>query len=200
MNRSKGEGMAKSGRRAWGILANLVFWPALFLFGALRPDYSQATKAISELGAIGAPNMLAWNLIGFILTGILLALAGGEIGRAAGRPIARVLLLLSGLAFAATAIPADMSDYGAPSTIAHLSASLASLGTWLAALMWLAVRGGNAWPAVRWLALIGFLVFAAAFTLHAAPSVSGGLAQRAAFAAYLGWYFAMSAVPWPKRA
>lgn len=37
-------------------------------------------------------------------------------------------------------------------------------------------------------------------TLHAAPGVSGGLAQRAAFAAYLGWYFVLSVVPWPERA
>lgn len=192
--------MVRAGRKAWGVLANIVFWLALFAFGSLRPGYDHVTKAISELGAIGAPNMLAWNLVGFVLTGILLTLAGDEIGRAAGRPIARLLLVLSGLAFAATGVPADMSSYQAPTTIAHLSASLVSLATWLAALLWLAVRGRSGWPAVRWLALIGFVVFAAAFILHAAPGVSAGLAQRAAFAAYLGWYLAMSLMAWPKRA
>jgi hypothetical membrane protein len=192
--------MGISGRRAWGILANLVFWPALFVFGALRPDYDQLTKAISELGALGAPNMLAWNLFGFVLPGILLALAGDEIGRASGRPIARLLLVLSGLAFAATAIPADMSSYEAPTTIAHLSASLASLATWLAALLWLTARGTADWRTLRALAAAGFVVFALAFSLHFVPDATGGLAQRAAFAAYLGWYIVVSLAPWPKRA
>ena len=38
-----------------GLTAVAVFWPALFAFAAAHPGYSHFTNAISELGAIGAP-------------------------------------------------------------------------------------------------------------------------------------------------
>jgi hypothetical protein len=48
-------------RRAWvgSVLAAAFFWIALVAFAAVRADYSQFTKAVSELGAVGAPYALA---------------------------------------------------------------------------------------------------------------------------------------------
>ena len=61
---------------AIGIVACAVFWLSLFAYGAMRTDYSHFTKAVSELGVIGVPHALAWNLIGFIVPGLLLTLCG----------------------------------------------------------------------------------------------------------------------------
>ena len=56
-----------------GVLAAGVFWIALVAFGAARADYNQLTKAVSELGAVGASHAFAWNILGFIVPGLLLA-------------------------------------------------------------------------------------------------------------------------------
>lgn len=62
------------------VLAAASFWIALVTLGAVRNDYSQLTKAVSELGAVGAPHPLAWNVRGFIVPGLLLAVCGDGIG------------------------------------------------------------------------------------------------------------------------
>jgi hypothetical protein len=67
-----------------GIGACVVFWSAVPIFGALRPSYSHAANTISELGALGTPNATLWNLIGFIVPGLLLAVAGGTIAVSVG--------------------------------------------------------------------------------------------------------------------
>src|SRR5690606_24027298 len=107
-----------------GPLAAIVFLISLLLFAALRQDgYSHATKAVSELGALGAPNALLFNLFGFIAPGLLIAFfACGLRGlaRAGGSAVGLVLLGLSGLALAAAGIfPADMAHRDAWTTVAH---------------------------------------------------------------------------------
>jgi hypothetical membrane protein len=64
-----------------GIAACVVFWAASFVLGALRPSYSHSLNTISELGARGTPNAIWWNVVGFIVPGLLLALAGGVIAQ-----------------------------------------------------------------------------------------------------------------------
>jgi len=41
-----------------GIAAVVIFWAALLGFAAAYPGYSHSHKAISELGAFGAPHTL----------------------------------------------------------------------------------------------------------------------------------------------
>ncbi|MBL4670073.1 MAG: DUF998 domain-containing protein [Flavobacteriales bacterium] len=57
-----------------GIAAIIVFWTTYFIMSRIRPEYSMFTKAISELGSIDAPNKWVWNSLGYILTGILIAI------------------------------------------------------------------------------------------------------------------------------
>ena len=93
---------------AAGVAAVVVFWTSLFVFAAWYPGYSHYTKAISELGAFGAPHALAWNLTGFILPGVLLAVSGAGLAEAVDESARRTalfwLLLMSGLGFAGTGI------------------------------------------------------------------------------------------------
>ena len=53
-----------------GLTAFSWFFAWILLLAAFRPEYRNATKAISELGAVGAPNMLLMNLFGFAGTGM----------------------------------------------------------------------------------------------------------------------------------
>ena len=139
-----------------GIAAFAIFWVALFAFAAVRPDYSHLHKAVSELGVVGAPHALAWNLIGFIVPGLLLARFGAGFAAAIDgrRGALWWLLVLSGLCFAATGIvPAEMRNGSpmmeSPLTLGHLLfANLAPL-LWIIAAF-LAIRRVKQNPSLLW--------------------------------------------------
>lgn len=174
-----------------GLLTTLVFFAALMLFAALDPAYSHATRAISELGSVGAPNQLAWNLIGFLGVGLGLTAFGWGLGRATGDRWTGGLAALFGLAFAATAIPADMSDLGSPGSVAHIVASQAVLLFWAAALgRLLFVRRAGA--ALRWIAAAGLALVVGAIVVRGMALLPPGLSQRLSFAVVFGWVAATS--------
>ena len=189
------------------LLAAAVFWSALFGFGALRPGYSQFTRAVSELGAVGAQNALAWNLVGFIVPGLLVAYDGARIARALqpSRRVFRWLLVLAGAAFAGTGVfPAVIVDGApvmqAPSTVGHVVMLLLSSLFWICGVAWLL---GYAWrdPSLRsrrtlLLVLTGVsLAGLAANVFHdAIPSLAyrPGFAQRLGFLGFFVWYAGVS--------
>ncbi|TAJ60681.1 DUF998 domain-containing protein [Brevundimonas sp.] len=176
-----------------GLAAAGLFAGALGVFAALDPTYSHLTNAVSELGAVGAPNQLAWNLIGFIAVGLLLAAFGRGLGREIATPSASGLLILFGLAFAATAIPADMSDLGSPGSTAHIVASQAVLLFWaLALIRLLFVR--RAGPALRWIAAVALALAVGAIIVRGLEALQPGLSQRLSFAVVFGWVAATSLV------
>jgi hypothetical membrane protein len=57
-----------------GFLAPTTFWLTYLVMANQRPAYSFLTKAISELGSIDAPNKWTWNILGYILTGVLISI------------------------------------------------------------------------------------------------------------------------------
>ncbi len=176
-----------------GLAAAGLFAGALGVFAALDPTYSHLTNAVSELGAVGAPNQLAWNLIGFMAVGLLLAAFGRGLGREIATPSAGGLLILFGLAFAATAIPADMSDLGSPGSTAHIVASQAVLLFWALALVRLLfVR--RAGPALRWIAAVALALAIGAIIVRGLEALQPGLSQRLSFAVVFGWVAATSLV------
>lgn len=176
-----------------GLAAAGLFAGALGVFAALDPTYSHLTNAVSELGAVGAPNQLAWNLIGFVAVGLLLAAFGRGLGREIATPSAGGLLILFGLAFAATAIPADMSDLGSPGSTAHIVASQAVLLFWALALVRLLfVR--RAGPALRWIAAVALALAIGAIIVRGLEALQPGLSQRLSFAVVFGWVAATSLV------
>lgn len=58
---------------AIGILATVIFLSTYIIMSSMRPEYSIYTKAISELGSVNAPHKWLWNIFGYILPGILIA-------------------------------------------------------------------------------------------------------------------------------
>lgn len=176
-----------------GLLTTIVFTVGLLAFGAWDPAYSHATKAVSELGAVGAPNQLAWNLIGFLGVGLALAAFGWGLGKAIGDRGTGGLAVLFGLAFAATAIPADMNDLGSPGSVAHIIASQAVLLFWAVALIRL-LFVKRAGLTLRWIAAAALALAAGAIVVRGMEWLPPGLSQRLSFAVVFGWVAATSSV------
>lgn len=183
-----------SDRRAamLGIAANLLFWPSLFVFAALRPDYAHETKSVSELGAWGAPNIWGFNVLGFILPGLMLAACGWLVGRVADSTWVAALLALAGACVALAGVfPADMNDYGSLTTIGHIVGSMGSLVAWALAMIFAALFTRKSWPALAALSAAALALMIGAFFLY--ETLPPGLVQRLTFAIFFG-YFAAAAL------
>jgi hypothetical membrane protein len=171
------------------MLAPVVFGGAMLIFAAIRADYSHLTDAVSELGARGAPNALAWNLIGFVAVGLLIVALSWGLFKGTGSRAALVFVGLSGLGFAGTGVfPADMADLTAPGSRAHILMSLISFGAFVPGALLLSWRFFRL-PGWRGVAIgSGILGFLALLTMPLREmAVPPGLAQRVSFAIYLGW-------------
>lgn len=193
---------------AIGITAFALFWVALFAFGALHSDYSHLHKAVSELGVLGAPHALAWNLIGFIMPGLLLALFGAGLATAIDgrRGALWCLLVLSGLCFAATGfVPGEMHNGSpmmeSPLTQGHLLFSNLAPLFWAIAsfLLIRRVKKNPNWKPFTTLATVsavvcvgGSLSSIVASAVIPILSEMPGLVQRFIFAFYFGWALVMS--------
>lgn len=181
-----------------GLGAMVLFFTSLIGFAAVRTDgYTHGTKAISELGAVGAPNAMAFNFLGFILPGamtILFSVALLKLGRREFKKAGPVLLMISGLGFMVAGLfPIDLSDRGSLTTILHaVGASFAGL-FWGLGLFWIGsvlkrgfglIRWGTATP---WFVLFLVANFAWQGVWQATGSVLPGWGQRIAFGGFFGW-------------
>jgi hypothetical membrane protein len=183
-----------------GIAACVVFWAASFVLGALRPSYSHSLNTISELGARGTPNAIWWNVVGFIVPGLLLALAGGVIAQSIGRgqsklrSLAGLLLVLSGLAIAGQGVlPADMTngvaDITSQYTRGHFISSLVAAATWSIGVLLLTglMKRSPDWRSLRVVSIVlVLLALVAAFALRG--TLPDGLAQRLGNAIFFAWF------------
>jgi len=187
-----------------GIGAWVLFWAASIVLGAFRPSYSHLANTISELGAAGTPYARAWNVLGFIVPGVLLAIVGAVIARTANttpsplRTLATVLLVLSGLAVAGQGVmPAEMAngvaDVTSASTRGHFISSLVSGAAWAVGALLLVgpMRRSVNWRGLHIVSVVlVVLTLVAAFTLRGA--LPDGLAQRIGNAFFCIWFVVMS--------
>jgi hypothetical membrane protein len=185
-----------------GIVATFLCWGGMLLFGALRPSYSHSVNAVSELGALGTPNALPWNIIGFFIPGLLLAIAGGAAARSIHadrrRPTAFWLLILAGLGFAATGIfPAEVKDgipiVTSPFTRGHFIASLVHGFAWLVAVTLLIrpMLANRHWRRLT-VPSIGLAILTVAASIALRGTVSDAIVQRVAGGLYFLWIVMIS--------
>lgn len=196
-------------QRSLGIAALLV--PAWFLavylvMSAARPEYSHTTDAISELGSLDAPNLWAWNILGYILPGLVVALLGVGLKRefaGAGRAaaMASIALVAAGLFMALSgAFPANMADFQSATTRIHIIGSFGCYLAFLIAGFWFpsCFRKHAAW---RWVALPSLvLVVASIATGFLRFGGMGGVGQRLTFACFFLWIALVGLALWRANA
>ena len=189
------------------VLAACAFACALALANAGVPEYSHRLHPVALRGAAGLPWAMAYNTLAFVLPGLLLVAAGhllrgvsGDAGWAAR--IGIVLAQGSALAFAAQGLlPLDASDSDAAASRLH---ALAWMLWWIAfvpaaLLLAAGARRGAGFAIACVLAALLVPLLAALAPIGAWV----GVAQRLAFALWLGWWLIVArgvAVPRASRA
>jgi hypothetical protein len=174
--------------------ASVLFAASTLVAGALLPAYSQLLHPVVLLGANGVPGATAFNLLGFVLPGLLAAWVAHRFrGHLDGAPwaarIGAQALLLSALAFAGQALlPLELGDVEAAGN--RLQGAVWTLW-WLATLVAgvlvaVGTRKASLAGRGRALALLGVAVVV--FALLAPSVLPAGLAQRLAVAA---WWLAV---------
>lgn len=193
--------MAERSRRPWagggrmvGIAAGVCFALALAGFGAALEGYDQRIHPVALLGAAGVPRATAFNLLAFVVPGLLAATValrrrGGLPARAAmPARLGWTLALLAALAFAAQGLlPLGASGPDAGAGRLHgvawglwgIAFAAATLSLSLDAL-----SARRVLPATGH-AVAGVLVFALGWLAGDALPVAA--AQRAAYACWFTW-------------
>jgi hypothetical protein len=178
-----------------GWVAALLFLAAVAGFGTALDGYSQLRFPVALLGAKGFPNALAFNLLAFVLPGMLVGVVAMLLRRrlptGAGWSlrIGAQLAFLSALAFIAMGLlPLDPRDLENESSRLHGTAWM----LWTVAFVPGAVLlGAGLFPyrgarRFAWFCLATAAgVFLAGFVLT--EFMPAGLAQRIAFALWLLW-------------
>lgn len=114
-----------------GIFTPVFFWCTYFIMANARPEYSFKYKAVSELGSLDAPNYLIWNILGYILPGIILAIYSFGLYKNISTPASSKLPLIgfigSFLFLSLSGIfPANMDDRSSTTTVIHLVGAFGS--------------------------------------------------------------------------
>ncbi len=125
-----------------GIIGPILFTVVWVFLGSIQPGYDHLAQAISELGAVGAPNAIIMNAVGFVPSGLLivafaLGLHRGIRGEKRSK-MGPALLALVGAGIAGAGIfSVNMADFQSFTSIMHILAfSLVFFaGGWLAPLV-----------------------------------------------------------------
>lgn len=181
-----------------GPFAAVMFLASLLGFAAVRTDgYTHGTKAVSELGALGAPSALAFNGLAFIIPGLLVVLLAVAVRRTVGPGLGWVgptLVALSGIALVAAGVfPADMSDRSSPVSSVHYAGAVLTGVFWSLSLFWIGPGLGTR-PGFEAISRVTpwFVLFPVANLLWQVAYVFGfgetpGWGQRIGFLGYFFW-------------
>jgi hypothetical membrane protein len=114
-----------------GISAPILFWTTYFIMSSLRPEYNLLYKAVSELGSLDAPNKWTWNILGYVTTGILIAIFSlglfKNISNGQGSKLPLIGFVLSGLFMSLSGIfPGDFENRQTTTMLLHTVGSFGS--------------------------------------------------------------------------
>ncbi len=180
------------------LLAVALFAATLACAKAGLPEYSQLLHPVGLRGAIGMPYAMAFNVLLFVLPGVLLAITGQVMRQRLPDAswlarIGIVLVQLSAFAFAMQGVMSlDQTDMDANASRLHALA-------WM--LWWIAFVPGAlmlAFGARRGMTFTLVSMSAAALVpwiaLFAPIGEWVGVAQRLAFAVWFGWWIVTSSL------
>lgn len=181
-----------------GPVAAAMFAASVIGFAMLRTDgYSHGTKAVSELGAVGAPHAIAFNMLGFVIPGLLVVIVAIALKQRAGSSMGvmgPILLALSGLAMALAGVfPIEPADESSTSSRLHYAGAILTGVFWALSVFWI----GPALKRLAGLRKLGsvtpwFAIFLFSNVLWQVAYQSGlgvlpGWGQRIAFFGYFLW-------------
>lgn len=175
------------------LVTPLWFLAVYLIMSTMRPDYSHTDRAISELGSLDAPNLWAWNILGYILPGLVIALLGVGLRRefllqGRGAAIASFAVVAVGLLMALSgAFPANMADFKSTTTLIHTIGSFGCYVAFLVAGFWLPAtfRRASSW---RWVAAPSLaLVIASIATGFLRFADMQSIGQRLTFTCFFLW-------------
>jgi len=180
---------------AIGVLVTPWWAATMLLFGELQPGYSHLYHAASELGAFGASNALAMNVLCFFLTGAFVSVVSlGFMSYLKSRGESRAAawwVLVLGVMLAGAAVPADMElKFQSPWTAIHAFFVLLGVVPFLVAA-WLThsvLKKLN--EQSKFLSYFPWFIVPA-FMLHGFLR-QGGLVQRLTILIVLTWVSALS--------
>ena len=114
-----------------GIASAFLLGTTYFVMANMRQEYSFKYKAISELGSLDAPNLWFWNILGYIIPGLLIAMFSIGLYKYSAKNNSSKIpyygLILSGLFMTLSGIfPADMENRKSTTTILHMIGSYGS--------------------------------------------------------------------------
>ncbi|GAA0877923.1 hypothetical protein GCM10009119_08910 [Algoriphagus jejuensis] len=167
-----------------GLLAVAIFLGSLVFFGIANREFSFWDDFISRLGAKGAPNALVWNLIGFVVVGILLFGFGLCYGLLLRDRLLAVLLSFFGLGFAFIASPVDFSDSEVSKV--HVLAVCLGLACWLLGLSRMGYNPQLS-QKIRNRANVTAVLLLAAITGHVLGGWAMPMTHRLVFGIVFGW-------------
>jgi hypothetical protein len=192
----------RRGPRVLVLLAAACFAGSTWAFGAVLPGYSQLAYPVSVLGASGVPHAAGFNVLGFVLPGLLMGVvAAGECRSiAAWGPLARIggwILLFSTLAFMALGLfPLRLDDSGATSGRVHIACwSLWWLTTATGGVL-LSLGSRRSGQGAAWRIGGAVLAVLVPWCCLFAPAAWGfALSERIAFGLWFGWWLLASVRP-----
>lgn len=120
-----------------GLLSPLMLLTTYFIMANNRPEYSFKYKAISELGSVDAPNLWLWNVLGYIIPGLLISIFAiglhQSVLQGKGNKLPFYGLFMSGILMSISGIfPADMDNRGSLTTVVH---TIGSFGSYISFLI-----------------------------------------------------------------
>ena len=179
-----------------GLAAALLFAATVAGFGAMLEGYLQSQYPVALLGATGFPRALAFNLLAFVVPGMLAGVVALDLRRRlpgdAGWPlrIGAQLVLLSALAFIAMGLlPLDPRDLESDASRLHGTAWMLWNVAFIpgAVLLGASLHSRRNWPGfarMSFIAAAGLVL--ASFVL--AEFMPAGVAQRFALGVWFAWF------------
>ncbi|WP_026449438.1 DUF998 domain-containing protein [Aequorivita capsosiphonis] len=120
-----------------GLISPILFGATYFIMANQRPEYSFLYKLVSELGSLDAPNKWTWNILGYIIPGILISMYSIGLYKSMAEkkssklPLIGIFLTGFFLMFSGV-FPADLDNRSSITTIFHM---IGSYGSYLSFLI-----------------------------------------------------------------
>jgi hypothetical membrane protein len=179
-----------------GLVLPIWFFVVYVIMSSLRPEFSFLTKAISELGSVDALNKWWWNILGYFVPGIAIAVFSFGLYRNISPHKTNKWPLIgmagSGLFMALSGIfPGDMDNRQSFTMIMHLVGSMGSYFFFLVGAFTFAkqMKASSHWKASSKITLVitwcTILLGSLSYLLPQTP----GVGQRLVFLFYFMWIF-----------